>query len=639
MKILIDPGHGGKEQGAVGPTGLLEKDVNLRVAYFLKTLLENDGFEVFLTRTKDVTLTLKERVEIARKLSPCLFLSIHHNANSERNTHVNRFEVFVPFEFEGPSVSLGRKLAEVFSKHRGQIPFGPMPARYTVLKSSPFSVLVEPGYIINPDEEKRLRSDSYLKEEAKLLYEGIKWVLEDGCNFRLTLKRHTPREIVISRKDINIASLEVTIDDTSWGHYTIEEEYIKVLYPASWKKLHIKGTTPKGIEIFPFRYTNPEYVPIVSFSQSVREFGNLKLVHLSFFDNRGEYAKRGLKVRIKAKNGEVIKSSDTVEERGSVYILLKTDIPENEIEVSFKGFQAITNVHSIEDLRNDEIAGIVHGGGLPLENTLIKHERGYTISGKLGVFKTEVDDNITFLKKGYYPFYLVSPEPKENYYVEMRPIFPGISRKRILLRASMKNTAHDGSVQMFSSIFKNVLLSGGALVKDIITEFPGWDNEPYIVHKTVSEKPDLAIKVQSKENRLILYHYYRDTDTLEILKRISSYFYKLDIPSLEIKESSDYFAIHPSGRRIIINIPFNMNRYEAHLYSYLIFLGFEHYFADEPLTLEKLETEGSFVRAEHDLLTIPVKDGYIHIPTNILKLKLFTEEQTCIHLPDGNSAA
>ncbi len=636
MKILIDPGHGGKETGAIGPTGLMEKDVNLRVAYYLKDFLQNDNFDVSLTRTKDITLTLAERVEIAKKLSPCLFLSIHHNANAERNAYVNRFEVFVPFSFKGPAVSLGKKLAEIFSKRRGQIPLGPLPARYTVLKSSPFSVLVEPGYIINTEEEKRLRDDAYLKEEARLLYEGIKWALEDGCNFKLKLKRHTKREIIISKKGVDLASFEILFDDIPWQYYETDDENIRVFSPYSWYSLKIRGITHKGIEIFPFKYKNPEHVPIVSFSQSVREYGNLKLVHLSFFDNRGEYTKSGIKPSIKVRDGEIIKSSPFIEDKGSFYLILKTDRPENNIDISIRGFEATTSVRSIEDLRSNEIAGITEASGIPIENVLIKLKEGYTFSGKLGVFKTAIDKEITFIKKGVFPFYLKNPEPKKNYFVKMTPMFPGLFNKFILLRTSKRNNTHDANSMTFALILKEILYGAGAKTREIETGFPGWDNEPFTVLSIQKEKPDISLKIQSKENKLIFYYYYRDTDTLDILKRVASYFHKFDIPDFEIRESSDYFVIHPSGRRIVVNVPYSNDIKQFYLYAYAFLLGLEHYFKDEPITLEKIEAEGNFVNTEYKLFTFPVKDGYVFVPRNILTLKLLGEDTRCIHSPDGN---
>jgi len=79
-KVLLDPGHGGKDPGAIGPTGLREKDVNLDVARRLARLLRRRGMEVVLTRTADVFVPLAERSRIANREQPDLFISIHADA-------------------------------------------------------------------------------------------------------------------------------------------------------------------------------------------------------------------------------------------------------------------------------------------------------------------------------------------------------------------------------------------------------------------------------------------------------------------------------------------------------------------------------------------------------------------------------
>jgi N-acetylmuramoyl-L-alanine amidase len=84
--IVIDPGHGGKDPGAVGLTGVREKDVNLAAAKALKARLERQGeFRVVLTRETDVYLPLSTRVRIARKADADLFISLHADAGSPRS--------------------------------------------------------------------------------------------------------------------------------------------------------------------------------------------------------------------------------------------------------------------------------------------------------------------------------------------------------------------------------------------------------------------------------------------------------------------------------------------------------------------------------------------------------------------------
>ena len=84
-RIVIDPGHGGHDPGAVGKSGLMEKDVALRLAKLVKARLErNARCEVFLTRTKDIYLPLGRRTAVANAKKADLFISIHANAHSDR---------------------------------------------------------------------------------------------------------------------------------------------------------------------------------------------------------------------------------------------------------------------------------------------------------------------------------------------------------------------------------------------------------------------------------------------------------------------------------------------------------------------------------------------------------------------------
>jgi len=78
--VVLDPGHGGDEPGAVGPGGATEKEVNLAIARETQGQLEAQGATVVLTRTGDYRITLASRAAIVQALHPTLFLSIHHNA-------------------------------------------------------------------------------------------------------------------------------------------------------------------------------------------------------------------------------------------------------------------------------------------------------------------------------------------------------------------------------------------------------------------------------------------------------------------------------------------------------------------------------------------------------------------------------
>jgi N-acetylmuramoyl-L-alanine amidase len=84
LKIVIDPGHGGKAPGGVGPHGEKEKDITLEVGRILSKRLGDEGIEVFLTRDSDTYIPLEERTAFANKHKADLFVSIHVNATEAR---------------------------------------------------------------------------------------------------------------------------------------------------------------------------------------------------------------------------------------------------------------------------------------------------------------------------------------------------------------------------------------------------------------------------------------------------------------------------------------------------------------------------------------------------------------------------
>ena len=92
LRVVIDPGHGGKDPGARGVRGLTEKDVVLNVSKLLASRLREDGIEVFLTRRDDRFLSLEERTAFANSQGADLFISVHANASS--NTALRGVEIY-----------------------------------------------------------------------------------------------------------------------------------------------------------------------------------------------------------------------------------------------------------------------------------------------------------------------------------------------------------------------------------------------------------------------------------------------------------------------------------------------------------------------------------------------------------------
>lgn len=169
--IVLDPGHGGNDNGATGSYyATLEKNINLEVAKLLRNKLEASGATVIMTRNDDRRLTLQERVDIAVNNKADLFVSIHHNTHP--NTQTNGTIVF--YYNKGNSSKLAslvqKEIVQATQYNNLQARFGD----YYVLRENPVvSILAEVGFLTNPDEELKLRSPQQQNLAAEGLYKGI----------------------------------------------------------------------------------------------------------------------------------------------------------------------------------------------------------------------------------------------------------------------------------------------------------------------------------------------------------------------------------------------------------------------------------------------------------------------------------
>ncbi len=178
-KFCVDPGHGGNESGAVGPGGLKEKEVNLKVALKLKDLLEAEGAEVLMTRYDDSTVSITERWQMANAWGAHRFISIHHNA-MPGDPIANGTETWVHQYASEESLKLANAVqaelvGELRLPNRGvKRTVVDSPYDFGVLKNTTMpAILTEASFISNPEEEKRLREDAYLQREAMAILRGI----------------------------------------------------------------------------------------------------------------------------------------------------------------------------------------------------------------------------------------------------------------------------------------------------------------------------------------------------------------------------------------------------------------------------------------------------------------------------------
>lgn len=198
IRILIDPGHGGKDPGATGPTGLMEKDVALDVSVRLAGLLKAQGLAVTLTRTGDEAIALNRRAAMAAEINADLLVSVHINAlpNSAqplvetyyfrpRRHHRRYKQHYTPEHWKARNLMADESerlavhvqkavLEQVRNQNANVIDNGVRTRGFRVLRSVSIpAVLAELTVLTVPQEEARLRSDVYRDQLANALASGV----------------------------------------------------------------------------------------------------------------------------------------------------------------------------------------------------------------------------------------------------------------------------------------------------------------------------------------------------------------------------------------------------------------------------------------------------------------------------------
>lgn len=228
IRVMIDPGHGGKDPGAIGPTGLKEKDVVLAIGRLVRDKLERiGGFDVRMTRNADVFIPLENRTLMANEAGASIFVSLHINASRDRRTEgvstyvlsrgasdrdalelaarengvsvrkLSGVKFIIDDLATNPRRNESLKLAKTVNdsivrnvSHRyGRVQdLGLKQAPFYVLVGAPkTAVLVETSFISNRHEEARLRDAAFLETIADGVVEAIRYYGDKSATARAGL--------------------------------------------------------------------------------------------------------------------------------------------------------------------------------------------------------------------------------------------------------------------------------------------------------------------------------------------------------------------------------------------------------------------------------------------------------------------
>lgn len=182
--VVVDAGHGGDDPGKVGINGALEKDINLVIAKFVASYLEQNGITVILTRDSDAGLEaagsrnkkvedLKNRMALIESSGAMLAVSIHQNSYTSETVHgAQVFYYETSKEGERAALLLQKQLTEGLQEERGRAA-KKNGSYYLLKKSSVPTVIVECGFLSNNEEAEKLTQEDYQKTVAWNIALGI----------------------------------------------------------------------------------------------------------------------------------------------------------------------------------------------------------------------------------------------------------------------------------------------------------------------------------------------------------------------------------------------------------------------------------------------------------------------------------
>ena len=174
ITVVLDPGHGGTEKGAVGCLGDEEKDINLKIALKTAELLKKQNINVIMTRELDANVTLDDRVNVAKENSADLFVSIHLNSIGDVPMDIHKNKGTSVFYFNNNSKLLAEIIKQEvthFAKTRDD---GVHTGSFAVIRPSDYAaVLVETAYMTNPLDSTLYTNNKWIDKAAKGIAEGI----------------------------------------------------------------------------------------------------------------------------------------------------------------------------------------------------------------------------------------------------------------------------------------------------------------------------------------------------------------------------------------------------------------------------------------------------------------------------------
>ncbi|RKU08201.1 hypothetical protein C6501_16760 [Candidatus Poribacteria bacterium] len=526
FKICLDPGHGG--QGHIpnykrGPTGLREAEINLKVAFYLREMLEQVEATVIMTRVDDSYVSLPERSQIANENQADFFISLHHNGIDDK-PEINYTSTWYHGDADDsrPSLDLARYVQQGVSDAL-RLPKSASTGLYSdkLIVASGFGVLrltkcpavvCEASFYTNPEEEARLKQDDYLKREAYGYFLGIARYVEAGF----------PKGVLITPKHESVVqtktpSLEIQVKDGlhergAWmlkrqqvftNSIQVKINNVNVPYKYDRDKdiitVHIKEPLPNGPHLVQTELVNyygnhslpkPQQFKVAPPAAKLRlstwtdtlpyDGKSYVGITVTAFDKDGMPIADDELIKVKTTSGTFTDTEDLSKDGMSHFYLRALDTPgAATVEAAYGQTRKSLKIH-FTDITHGIIQGQVSeaNSGNPIagvqlhadpELTATTDAEGYYFIKTDSSLKKSLETTLHFVRPGFYPDkHQIRVEPNKATIVDtkLHAIADGAFAKTALVLDSQTNTP---KTRQLIATLKEMLELAGAKIYDVHT--------------------------------------------------------------------------------------------------------------------------------------------------------------------------
>ena len=582
--IMLDPGHGGSDPGAVGPTGLKESTINLRVARYLRTLLQADGAKVLMTREDDSTLSLGERVAMANEAGPDLFVSIHHNA-SIRPTIENEAQVYYNALDRGIPAKLADHLKDEFIANPDVPKSVSIPGGFYVLRNNHApAILTEAGIMSIPHIEMTMQTGRALTDEAQQIRLAIRKAFT-GKPLRASLMARNPLDVstpffnLVFSATKPVAQVHVRFNPPLKTRFAMEElptfgnQYILVnrdYIPSGEYEMALTFLGTDG-SISPVTHLqlrvqhppqNSVVLPVAPFIP--RGFKGKFPLELILKDPFGELNPRAVPIEVHYADRTV---GTMTEPSGKACIHLELDGTERRAipitVVSEDRIIAETVVPISLNPQKSFILGRIleASSGAGLERVKVHYgAMQSTLTGPGGYFslelpfifrnlKLEIEPPLGYLGKTHWintggaPVYLPT--------LSVSPLAPGLLDRKIGIVAPREL---DDTVRL---LVRSLMAAGAQVRRFNLAETVERPMERAIVEANLEKDLDVLLSLKSDNVPILtLRHYYRGGRGQRLAEAVSAYLTEHeDQPQVRIQGSSEYEINHTGPTCLVLAMP------------------------------------------------------------------------------------